>query len=376
MAIIDLETSLPSFAFTINYNEYAHLMPLDQPLTPRHDVPLVCSIDATPPPSPPPPPPFEITPIKGKGLGVVATQSLSRGDVVLVEAPVIRMKRSDSSGMASKQFRHLSDEKKEQVLALANIRDPEELKPLRGIMWTNAIGLRGTDEEIGLFITASRINHACRPNTNNSWDPDTGTMTLIATREIKVGEEITSTYIEGFAISACRRTHLGRLLRFTCCCDLCELDEGNRIASDYRIMEINAVKEKRNRELKWGSHVLKLQDIDFLVKYYGDDGVADWNVAEAYALGYMVAQRQGDFQKVWCFAEFTASEYATVDGEGSIKAREWRDKAAEAKRESIEAGKEKLPEMDGKEFKKWLFQDKAVTGCCWDLIQEHRNAAW
>lgn len=361
---------MPSVNSEIQYDiDSRAVAPLDEPPTPRHDVHFICAAQATPSP----PPPFKIVPIDQKGLGMVATTSLTRGNVILIEAPIIRTVRSSSNSMAQSQFYKLSQEDKDKVLALANIHDPN-IKPLRGIMWTNSIGLRGTDEGVGLFITASRINHSCRPNSNSSWDPETGLMTLIATRDISVGEEITSTYVKGFATHAHRRRHLRDLLRFICSCQLCTAP--HLCVSDYRITEINYIQEKRERELKWSSTILRLLDIKLLLTLYREEGIDGWEVAEAYALGYMVALRQSDVYKAWYFADKTAAEYAVVDGEWSVKARQWRETARETKRQAIEAGEsEHLPDTQEMGVKKWLFRDKMVTAG-WDLIPERVNELW
>lgn len=44
--------------------------------------------------------------------------------------------------------------------------------------------------------TVSRLNHACRPNSDYVFDSDTLTQTVFAARDIDAGEELTVTYQE------------------------------------------------------------------------------------------------------------------------------------------------------------------------------------
>ena len=77
------------------------------------------------------------------------------------------------------------------------------------------------DEASGIFQTACRINHSCLPNVCHCWNPILQQLTVHAVRDIKAGEELHTTYING----ACRpkkfRQNELKRYDFTCNCDAC-----------------------------------------------------------------------------------------------------------------------------------------------------------
>lgn len=319
-------------------------------------------------------PAFEIRPVEGAGLGMVATRDIKRGEAILVEAPVIRTDRGHSTKNSLKQFANLGQAVQDQVLALFNMRD--DLTPLEGIIWSNAIGLRDTDEEIGLFIQASRINHACRPNTNNSWDRDTGFMTITCTWDIEKGEEITSTYIEGFATRQLRRKHLMKLLQFQCECLFCTLPVKYRNISDGRIVEIDNILHGFKRGRKWKAMV-RLSEVQTLLELYKDERVFDWHPAEAYALAFDVCRRKMDGYRAVIFAQRATKGYEDANGWNSVEAREWRQTlswmrglVATGEAHKVEYDK---PPTDEQKLENWLFQE---SGNSWSLLNEHCLTSW
>lgn len=317
----------------------------------------------------PVPLPYRICPVDGKGLGMLATKKFSRGEQVFSEKPLIRTTRAANNRMAFEQYDMLGKLDQEKIQALANIQ-PEKAQPL-GAIWTNAIALRGTEEEIGLFAMASRMNHSCRPNTNNVWDPKAEQMTVVAVRDIEAGEEITSNYIEGFARRDDRRRHLWHLLRFQCCCELCMLPLKLRNRSDHYIDEINGIRNKMKVAAKWQNNSGVLADLRKLLDLYQKEGITDWHVAAAYDKAHGIARDNGDGYRVHLFAQRAAEEFAWAEGYDSPNAERMR-RNAENSAILIKEGEasgipyEKPPADEGVELEKWLFRDpKRVLGDCW-----------
>lgn len=65
---------------------------------------------------------YRITPVPDKGLRMVATRSICRGERILWETPLIRQSRFDDDNVAMSQYCKLTDSRKQQVLLLHNIR--------------------------------------------------------------------------------------------------------------------------------------------------------------------------------------------------------------------------------------------------------------
>jgi hypothetical protein len=312
---------------------------------------------------------YKICPVDGKGLGMFSTRRISRGEQVLSETPLIRTTRAANDTMASQQYDALGKPDQEKIQNLANVR-PEKGQ-LLGAIWTNAIALRGSKEEIGLFAVASRMNHSCRPNTNNVWDPNTKQMTVIATRDIEEGEEITSTYIEGFARRDDRRRHLWSLLGFQCYCELCMLPPKLRNRSDQNIDEINAAWQRIKIAAKWENSVGVLAGLGKLLQLYRKECITDWHVAAVYDKAHGIARDNGDGYRVNLLAQRAAEEYALAEGYNSPNATMMRanvEKSAELIEQDEAKGiqSEKPPVNEGAELESWLFRNpKRVIGDCW-----------
>ena len=49
--------------------------------------------------------------------------------------------------------------------------------------------------ELGVFVTASRLNHSCVPNVHHSYNPTLKSATVYAIRDIEPNEELLTSYI-------------------------------------------------------------------------------------------------------------------------------------------------------------------------------------
>jgi len=90
----------------------------------------------------------------------------------------------------------------------------------------------GTSKQIGcgLYFVSSYLAHSCTPSTRPSFSGGTSDLHLIATRDIKQGEEFTMAYVdvsqranEGIDVARRRRrTELAKGWKFACTCVRCE----------------------------------------------------------------------------------------------------------------------------------------------------------
>lgn len=140
---------------------------------------------------------FEVKPSPGKGLGVFAIQDNKKDTVIFQEAPLI----SGGPDRLDKEaaFMLLSEAKKQDFMALhsrCNCRkSPCEETQLMRIWAVNSFDLVSLGSgNLGLFKIVSRINHSCLPNSVRRFT-NTGNIVIIASQDIKKGEEITIDYV-------------------------------------------------------------------------------------------------------------------------------------------------------------------------------------
>lgn len=79
----------------------------------------------------------------------------------------------------------------------------------------------------GLFVLQSRINHSCLPNARRPWLLTTEDSTsLIPTRDITAGEEITNCYVFQFQLLS--REERADMMGFVCNCKACDVSDDNK----------------------------------------------------------------------------------------------------------------------------------------------------
>ncbi|KAJ1966618.1 mitochondrial import receptor subunit tom20 [Dimargaris xerosporica] len=129
-----------------------------------------------------------------------------------------------------------------KITGLENFMNKERYLMLKGKMLYNAIGVRAdgsscpvslsgeytraasTDGLVGagLYLVSSYLNHSCEPNAVPTFPDGSSRLVLQATRPIKMGDEITMTYIAvGDRPAAARQQELMEKYRLTCSCPLC-----------------------------------------------------------------------------------------------------------------------------------------------------------
>ncbi|KAL8388831.1 hypothetical protein RB595_008960 [Gaeumannomyces hyphopodioides] len=183
------------------------------------------------------PPPYEVRPIEGKGMGVVANASISFGEVLFRERPVLVDMITRPSNVDAQQHRAMLD----RALARLSPADRASVKALsyhrkehmlEGIMDANtfAITLNGVPHS-GLYPRIARINHACKPNTFVRYRRSTMELEVVAYRHIEPGTELTVSYTALNLLSKDRRQLLRRW-GFDCACSLCTADPRVVEASD------------------------------------------------------------------------------------------------------------------------------------------------
>lgn len=189
-------------------------------------------------------------PIPEKGLGMFANEHIQSGETVTANTPVIiaytegflpKAEREEYLRIAVDQ---LPDPTKKSLLELSSLYDGGDI-PIQGIISGNAFDLQiDGSGHLAVFLEASRINHACSPNSLFRVDPSLLSHYVIAVRPIGKDEEITIAYSSPLEDYAQRQQHLSQSFHFICSCLRCsqgqeadkalhEIAELQQILSDW-----------------------------------------------------------------------------------------------------------------------------------------------
>lgn len=172
---------------------------------------------------------------------------------------ILRFEQGEEPQQIYRRFLRLPRLIQEEVLKLAARRDVErsmvvghmlllkgvrkdvipKVMHLEDVLNTNAFDTVLDDPEspVGLFLTASRLNHSCLPNADHFCGDELGWKSFVANRDITEGEEITISYID----HSNQRTERQRELRswaINCQCPVCDVNNPHSRAHEYRLKRI------------------------------------------------------------------------------------------------------------------------------------------
>ncbi|RPD58856.1 SET domain-containing protein [Lentinus tigrinus ALCF2SS1-7] len=249
--------------------------------------------------STPSPPLHEVKPIDGAGLGLVATQDIAAGELILRERPYLVQPRGMISPIPTSTeglYRaienivgHMQADNKRGLYGLKNSKGNALPTELAGIVDTNSQaagpfpGYNG--EYAGVARDISRANHSCNSNAHHAFDTATMTFSLRAFRAIRAGEEITISYLfDPLIPKHARQAELRELYGFTCACRICRLTGSELERSDLARKAIRLASEKIAEDdvkfAKWVLDGAALVPIEQLPKMKKADMDA-FSVAEA-----------------------------------------------------------------------------------------------
>lgn len=233
---------------------------------------------------------YEIRPLEGKGLGMIALRDFRRGELLLEEKPLMTLRVWQTNNfLAHKKVRQLPEAERAAFWDLAD--STGGAKSVRGIVETNFVTL--SCDLGGLFVTISRLNHSCCPNVSPSWDDQRGVAVLNVAMDVKAGEELCINYRGVYATRDQRREELEREYHFACQCRSCSLEGEALLRSERnrsRLAELDtllneAVDGEREGDLAWVDEIAALIREELL------DHPA--YLSQAYFNGYQLAQDQG-----------------------------------------------------------------------------------
>lgn len=241
------------------------------------------------------PPPYEVKNVEGKGLRLVATRTIKRGEHLMTWSPVLLVRKTFFEDVPAKEQHHLlaaavrllpekTQKQFQGQLFVANAGSSRVLKDiiLRHSFETD-IGwaAQGRDEyHYASYPEATVFHHDCRPNVVFYIDGAHLHHTNVA-RKVQPGEELTITYINNPLQS--RRERQKMVKKWTgseCSCSLCSAQKDVIRASEDRLKEIRRLQTKLADHESTG--VTKAM-IDRYIKLYKEERL-ETRLADAYEL--------------------------------------------------------------------------------------------
>jgi hypothetical protein len=310
---------------------------------------------------------YILTPLPGKGQGLIAVQDISKGTRILSDKPLFQIQGFGSElpvieKEIERKLNLLSQDDRRAFRYLHN-STPGDSYPLTGIVKTNALSLGSGSSVSGIFPIISRINHSCRPNTQHTWNSSTKHETIHAIRDIKKGEEITISYNLGGS-SQPRMQRLKGSYGFDCTCDLCSLTDEALEISDARQLRMqfldNAIGDSDTVMESPGNALACCRE---LLSLYEIEAITDPRVARVYYDAFQICITHGDEARASVFAQNAYETRLYLEGEDSPDTQKMKsfmenpaDHMAFGFSESWEQSKEEVPKnLDALEFDRWLW---------------------
>lgn len=244
---------------------------------------------------------IEVRLTPNKGFALYAASTIPQGHIVLAEIPLIRLTTEDESKelqaeeILLERFNYLSESKRKAFKKLHDTRK-DGFSRLRSIYHSNCYNLDGPRSVHGgscIGLKASRINHACVPNVQFSFqevvpeglldecetkDNDvsdngrravsSGVMIFLALKKITRGREIVSNYESIYATRKQRQFQLQIHYGFRCDCEVCVANEEYGVKDDMKRLEMMRLRRKVNSVEKRIIAVKKILPDDSEAKSY------------------------------------------------------------------------------------------------------------
>ncbi|OIW33767.1 SET domain-containing protein [Coniochaeta ligniaria NRRL 30616] len=207
---------------------------------------------------------YKVEKIEGKGLGVIATGFINRGELIMANtvslmfdyAAYENLERDDYLDIQAQAVDSLPEAHRRLILDMSTHDEGNftYLELVEKITSTNAFDVDPDDDDVDqdnkfyvIFPEIARMNHDCRPAADYYFDLETLTQYVHAVRPIYPGEEITVTYIDPTMRQAARAHKLHDTWGFRCACPSCTASRPAIAASDDRLRQIEELRPEFNK---------------------------------------------------------------------------------------------------------------------------------
>ncbi|KAF8517412.1 hypothetical protein BU17DRAFT_76441 [Hysterangium stoloniferum] len=252
--------------------------------------------------------PYKVVDIPGRGKGMVALRDINSGERILAEKPLFVVPSTvtgDPVQLMDSKLKELTEEQQESFFNLTYVNAGPNMAveniPL-AIFQTN--GIAAGPSQVGIFPKTARLNHACSSgfNTVYSWREKEGILGLF-----HIFRELLTTYFDTKQPRDSRRDHLSHVYGFICRCKVCSLPPSASGASDARLQQMTALRQKLST---WGNNEI--------------DGIEALNLARQI---WLLSEEEGYWSERGQLAADAAHVAAAHSDEHA--AREWSTLAQE-----------------------------------------------
>ncbi|PSR82278.1 hypothetical protein BD289DRAFT_371465 [Coniella lustricola] len=266
--------------------------------------------------------------IPGKGRGLVANQSIHRGEQLLAYTPALIIHRAFVDDLSKDaQLRLLQDAVSrlptttrdrfwQQLGHTHETGDDDILDIVMNNSFNLPIELPGDGYQaasfIGNFPEVSMYNHDCRPNA--AFHLEGGlihrTYAVQKPMHIQAGQELSISYVDSFRVRDVRRARTHRNWGFECTCAQCMLPETLANASDHRLWRIHEVETTL-----WPgeARVDRLDAVELLLSLYEQEHLLQSHGSPAYRISALSFNSSGRKEMAIKYA-LLALEAGIVEG--------------------------------------------------------------
>ncbi|KAG6026471.1 hypothetical protein E4U19_002596 [Claviceps sp. Clav32 group G5] len=220
----------------------------------------------------------------------------------------------------------LSNDQRHAFLSMHNLYPfNDTAEQYLGIFRTNSFPTEESPDKAAIFLEASRINHDCDNNAIHNWNEKINRHTVHAMRDIKVGEEITLSYVFYLESRETRQKTLKESFKFACLCRLCSLPTDQSQERDRKLAQIVYT----NQLLKifmLQSNVPPLMILGYLhnqARRYTELGREDCGYAQTLEEALSILIEHGDLARGRLFAQKVASIWKILIGIDSPRTDEY-----------------------------------------------------
>ena len=204
-----------------------------------------------------------------KGQGMVASRAINPGQEVMSERPLIHINGSPNSRKYHREevlskYHHLPSSLKDKYNRLNYIDRKVVGNKILNIWYSNCVGIRvlghqttDDEEEKGLYLGFSMINHSCAPNAVINFDNGRN-VKVVAITKIRRGEEVVINYLDPSRgenlLKFERQKLLRQMWRFNCQCVVCSLHGQELERNESMKKNLVCLVEKQNQFQKFPVH--------------------------------------------------------------------------------------------------------------------------
>ena len=186
--------------------------------------------------------PFVVRKSPGKGQGVFAAREVGKGERILVDKPFFVINKPYTPRKVTTEFERMPLARRQQYMHLycPDRLDDIHLTDVMCIFEANCFNI---GESAAMFLTATRFNHSCLPNTYYSWSEKRGEIVFHAMIDIPEDEEMTICYGLPF-LTRLERQHQLRNYNFLCSCSACQTKTPFGLESESRRLNMRALNDQ------------------------------------------------------------------------------------------------------------------------------------